>query len=116
MGEEEMIKELSLSKHELQYANLKIKDLLHSKHKLSIKVEDLKLENYALVRSQKAELKKVKKIHEDTCLEMSNELLLWKKGESVEDNNNTRVKKHHETHSDGKEAEGQYVEKYQHVE
>jgi len=113
--EEEMIKELSLSKHELQYANLKIKDLLHSKHKLSIKVEDLKLENYALVRSQKAELKKVKKIHEDTCLEMSNELLLCKKGESVEDNNNIREKNFLETLANVKEAEGQCVKKCQHA-
>jgi len=114
--EKEIKKELSLCKYELQSANLKINDLLYSNHKLSIKVEDLQLENYALVRSQKAEMKKVKKIHEDTCLEMSNKLLLRKKGGSIEDNNNTRVKKHRETHSDGKEAEGQYVKKYQHVE
>merc|ERR1712025_73372 len=113
--EKEMKKELSLSKHDLQSANLKINDLLHSNHKLSMKVEDLKLGNYALVRSQKAELKKVKKTHEETFLKMSNELLMCNKGESVEDNNNTREKIFCETLSYGKEAEGQCVKKCQHV-
>jgi len=83
--ENELRKELICSKRELKSALMKINNLLQSNHKLSIKVGDLELEQYSLVRNQKAELKKVKKIHKDACKEISSKLL--EKREDVENNN-----------------------------
>merc|ERR1712083_847947 len=86
--ENELRKELICSKRELKSALMKINNLLQSNHKLSLKVGDLELEQYSLVRNQKAELKKVEKIHMAACQEISNKLL-----EKREDGENNKKKK-----------------------
>jgi len=83
--ENELRKELICSKRELKSAFMKINNLLQSNHKLSLKVEDLELEQYSLVRKQKAEMKKVNKIHKAACQEISKKLL--EKREDIENNN-----------------------------
>ena len=83
--ENELRKELICSKRELKSAFMKINNLLQSNHKLSLKVEDLELEQYSLVRNQKAEMKKVNKIHKAACQEISKKLL--EKREDIENNN-----------------------------
>lgn len=82
--ENELRKELICSKRELKSALMKINNLLQSNHKLSLKVGDLELEHYSLVRNQKAELKKIEKIHIAACQEISEKLL---EKRDVENNN-----------------------------
>jgi len=84
-------KEATSFRNDLEAANLKINNLLQSKHKLEIDVENLKLEIYTLVRSQKAEMKKLKNAHDASTQQMFKTIKLLRiqlDAERLEDENN----------------------------
>jgi len=91
--EEHLRNEATGLRRGLESANLKINNLLQSKHKLEIRLENHKLEIYTSVRNQKVEMKRLRKIHESSVQQLSNTIKLLKmqledKQEGMEVNNN----------------------------
>eukprot|EP00092_Neocalanus_flemingeri_P024664 GFUD01026751.1.p1 GENE.GFUD01026751.1~~GFUD01026751.1.p1 ORF type:complete len:628 (-),score=197.71 GFUD01026751.1:36-1919(-) len=63
---------------EIESSNLKVNNLLKENHKLQIEGDKLKLETNLLVRNQKAELKKLRRLQESSNSSLSNTIKLLK--------------------------------------